>query len=292
MEAQTGEPSQLPPIATAPISVLLPAYNLQSDLDKVLGEWLAHLESLQRDFEILLVDDGSTDRTAEHAEAIATAQPRVRVLRHPSRRGVGAALRTGLAAAIHPLLCTATCDGHYEPTDLRAMLDVIDHVDIVAGYRSWEPPPGWRRWPGRVYRWLVHAGFGVYAPPMRLPAAVARRLIPRVLFGIRLSDVTCAYRLYRRAGFARIPIQSDGPFAYIEILAKANFLGAVMTEVPLSHRSAGLAESAEDRPSFRQLWADAKRVLSHPDFGPVHVLEPAPPPAPAQAEPLPGPDAR
>jgi glycosyltransferase involved in cell wall biosynthesis len=274
MEPQTDEPSQLPPIATAPISVVLPAHNAASFLDKMVGDWFAYLESLQRDYEILVIDDGSTDGTGERAEALATSRPRLRVLREPTRRGEAAALRTGLAAAVHPLLCTMSCDQQYQAADLRAMLDVIDHVDLVCGYRPWEPSPGRLRWLGLAYRWLAHAVCGVYAPPKRLPAAAARRLVARVLFGVRLSDAACPFRLYRRSIFARIPIQSDGPFVHIEILAKANFLGRIMTEVPVASRSPSLGETAESQVSLRHLWADARRVLSHPDFGPVHIADP------------------
>jgi glycosyltransferase involved in cell wall biosynthesis len=274
MEPQPDEPSQLPPIATAPISVVLPAQNAASVLDQVAGDWLAYLDGLQRDYEILLIDDGSTDGTGERAEALAASRPRLRVLRHPTRRGAGAALRTGLAAAVHPLACTMSCDPHYQAADLRAMLDIIDHVDLVSGYRPWEPSPGRLRWLGLAYRWLVHKIFGVYAPPKGLPAAVARRLFARALFGVRLSDVTCPFRLYRRSSLERVLIQSDGPFVHIEILAKANFLGRIMTEVPVAYRAPSRAETAEAQVSLGHLCADARRVLSHPDFGPVHLADP------------------
>jgi glycosyltransferase involved in cell wall biosynthesis len=291
MEPPSIHSPQLPPIATAPVSVVLPAYNAEPVLDKVLGDWLAYLDGLKRDHEVVLVDDGSTDRTGERAKALAASGPRVRVLRHPARRGVGAALRTGLAAVSHPLVCTATCDGQFPAADLQALLDMIDHVDLVTGYRPWEPPPDWRYWPGRAYRWLVHAVLGVYAPPRRLPAAVARRLVARVLFGVRLSDVTCPFRLYRRALFARIPIQSEGPFVHIEILAKANFLGAMMTEVSVSQAAAGQPAASSTRVGLGQIWADLRRVLSHPDFGPVHLPAESPPPVAVPSEPVQDPGA-
>jgi glycosyltransferase involved in cell wall biosynthesis len=285
MEPQPDEPSQLPPIAAAPISVVLPAHNAESSLDQVVNDWLAYLDGLQREYEILLIDDGSTDGTGKRAEALAASRPRVRVLGHPTRQGVGAAVRTALAAATHPLLCTVSCDPQYQAADLRLMLDVIDHVDLVSGYRPWEPSPGSLRRLGLAYRWLIHTVFGVYAPPKGLPAAVARRLLARVLFGVRLSDVTCPFRLCRRSIFARIPIQSDGPFVHIEILAKANFLGCIMTEVPIGSRSPRPDERPPAQASLREMWADARRVLAHPDFGPVQVAEPAPPALPAQGQP-------
>src|SRR5438128_2477253 len=125
------EPPQLPPIATQPISILLLAQSDRPGVEEALGGWIGYLNTLERPYELILVDDALFDRTNE----LAQRHPEIRVLRDPARRGVGAALRLGVAAANHPLLFHAPCDGQYQPKDLRLLLDEIDNTHAVVGYR-------------------------------------------------------------------------------------------------------------------------------------------------------------
>jgi glycosyltransferase involved in cell wall biosynthesis len=85
-----------PPIATAPLSVVLPAFNAGPELQELLADWVKELDRLERPYEIILVDDASTDDTATTAEELAVQCPALRVLRHAVRGGLGAALRTGI----------------------------------------------------------------------------------------------------------------------------------------------------------------------------------------------------
>jgi glycosyltransferase involved in cell wall biosynthesis len=269
-----SEPSELPPIAAEPLSVLLPAANAAALLAEVLGGWVAQLEGLKRPYEIILVDDGSSDGTGGLARFLAGRLPRVRVLDHPAPRGFGAALRTGLTAARYPLVFYTTCDHQYRPEDLRLLLGVIDKVHLASGYRVSAPVPAWLRWVGRFYRGLARLAFG--AGPEPLPGWLgwsghARRWLARWFFGVRVQDVDCAFRLFRRSVFDRIPIQSDGSFAQVEILAKANFLGCLMTEEPVTHRPS----PAPAREPLRRTVREARRVLSQPDFGPPVLPPPA-----------------
>ena len=239
------EPPQLPPMAAEPLSVILTAYNAQAHLDDLLEKWTRHLDKLQRDYEILLVDDGSTDETAARAEAASGRYPRLRVFRHVAPAGVGAALRTGLAAAQYPLVCCCAGDPAYQPADLKELLGHIDACHVVAGFRVEQGnrphrPPWW-------YRWLA-----------------------RWVFGVRVRDVGCAFRLFRREVFARIPVQSHGPFALAEVLAKANFLGCVLDEVAVSYRPQG----GEAPPRVGEILRDARRVFNRPDFGPAVIGPP------------------
>jgi glycosyltransferase involved in cell wall biosynthesis len=250
----------LPPIAKSPISALLPLFNAAAYLEQTVGDWTAHLDGLKQDYELLLVDDGSTDRTIALAEALASRQAHIRLLRHAARQGIGAVVRTGLAAATHPLFfCTDFADP-YPAAGLDKLLEVIDQVDLVSGYRCWEPGV-----PGRPFRWCTRTMFGVEAAPRDFPRRLARRLPVRILFALRLTDVTCGFRLYRRSVLERIPIQSNGPFAQVEILAKANFLGCMMTEVPVLFRPRGPVETPES--DLRQSYREARQVFFHPEFG-------------------------
>lgn len=236
---------ELPPIAQAPLSVVLPAHNAEAVVEDVLLAWAEFLASLSRDYEILLVDDGSSDKTRRLAEEAAEGLPQVRALAHSTRQGIGAALRTGLAAAKHPLLCYAACSPAYQPADLKAMLEAIDQVHLVAGVRQ-----------GR-----------------RRGADMGYRLVLRLAFGLRLLDPECCFKLFRRSVFARIPIQSNGEFAHAEILAKANFLGCMMTELPVSYRPPPSGEGVTDRVGWRHKLSEARLVFAHPDFGPAVVAE-------------------
>lgn len=237
-----------------------------------MREWAAYLGGLGRAHELLLVDDATVDRTAE----LATAHPEARVLRDAERRGVGAALRLGVEQARHPLLFYTTADRRYPPADLERLLAEIDKVQIVSGHRVGRPPPGWVRGVGVVYRGLARLLFGMPLEP--LPGwlgwrAHASNWVVRALFGLRCHDPACAFRLVRREVFRRAVIESRGPFAQVELLAKANFLGAVMTEVPVVPRPDALPEPDETPGQRRQYRRELWHVFAQPSFGPVVLPE-------------------
>jgi glycosyltransferase involved in cell wall biosynthesis len=264
------------PIATEPVSVVLPAHNAAADLEEVVRSWVAVGDELKRPCEILLVDDGSTDDTAARADTLALQFPQLHVLRHTTRRGVGAALRTGIAAAKHPLLCYTLCNKQYQPADLKRLLEHIDKVDVVTGYRVWRPLPHWRVWLDRLYRGFVRVIFGLSLDAKEVyfgRAGCGRRWLARWLFGVRVRDPECLFTLCRRSIFARIPIQTDGDFAPIEALAKANFLGAWMSEVPVSWIPPTVLEPPPSKEARKHARHEIRRLLRHPDFGPP-VLPP------------------
>jgi glycosyltransferase involved in cell wall biosynthesis len=249
------EPAVRPPIAEAPVSVVLPAYNAAASVEPTLRGWAAYLDGLAREYEILLVDDGSTDQTRERAEALQL--PRLRVLHHDVVQGQGAALRTGLVAARLPLICYCECSAAYQPADLSKMLELIDQVDVVTGYRPLAVRPHRSR-AERIHQWLV-----------------------RLIFGLHLKDVDCPFKLFRRAVFDRIPIQSDGPFVHAEILAKANFLTCLIAEVEVTYQPSAAVQAVPG--SLRLLRKEAVRVFRRPDFGPAVLPTDDLPPAEGSA---------
>lgn len=276
------------PIATAAISVVLPVPAAADQLAAGVARWDDALKGLKRDYEILLVDDGSADEVVRKLDELRQTNPAVRVLRHDTPRGPGPVLETAIHAAQHPLLCMSTCDGRYEPKELPRLLDRIDQVDLVCGVRTHQVPPHWYRVTSWFYRLFCAAVLGISMEPRKTwfgRTGFGRRWLARWVFGVRLEDVDCDFRLFRRDLFQRIPIQSRGSFAAIEVLAKANFVNGFMIEVPVSYRPAPQLPAPE-----KIRWRDVQRVMSNPDFGPVRPGE-APPPEepPTPADLVPGP---
>jgi glycosyltransferase involved in cell wall biosynthesis len=266
-----SEPSPLPPIAKEPLSVLLLARNDCNDLVDVLTGWAAHLDGLGREYEIIIVDDGSTDGTVSMISLLIQGWPQARVLGHSEPRGVGAALRTGIAGARFPLLFYTTCDRQFQPADLDRLLGGIDQVHLVSGFRKFAVAPWPLRWLGWVYRSFMRVLLG--DSPTPLPGWLGwsghfRYVLARLLFGVRFHDVDCPFRLFRRSIFERIPIQSDGPFAQVEILAKANFLGCLMSDEPVPCRPEADGSGKLHAP-WRQTVKEISQLLSRADFGPA-----------------------
>lgn len=250
--------------------MVLLAHQAEPFLDTLLADWFATLDSLQRDYEVLLVDDGSTDRTGELAESLKERYGRLLVFRHPTHQGEGAALRTGIVVARFPLLAYARLDPRYHPADLAKLLKEIDKVHIVSGYRAGRRPPLFWRLTGLLWRGLNRIVFG--HAPSPLPGWLgwknhAERFLVRALFGVRNQDVACPYRLIRREALVRIPLQSNGTFAHVEILAKANFLGLYLAEeVPLGEPDRPVPAEPLEKEEIRQLFTEGKRVFKQPDF--------------------------
>jgi glycosyltransferase involved in cell wall biosynthesis len=275
---------RLTPIASQPLSVVLLTRNQAAHLEALLAAWVTFLNGLDREYELIVVDDGSTDGTGELAEKLAAGYRRIVVRRHESPRGEGAALRTALTMAHYPLLFYAIGDPHYQPTDLGKLLHKrpdphkpdweIDHVHILSASRGGQRMPWPWRILGQVWRIFLRVLFAHTAE--RAPGWLgwkrhAAALLVRILFGVRYRDVACPFRLLRRDIFARIPLQSDGPFVHVEILAKANYLGLIMgEEVPLGPGHYPPLTKAMSREEWRQLWTDAWRMIRHPEFGPAN----------------------
>jgi glycosyltransferase involved in cell wall biosynthesis len=226
------------------------------------------------------MDDGSSDGTGELAEKLAAGYRRVVVRRHEQAQGEGAALRTALTAAHHPLLCYTLADPRYQPADLGKLLrkrpdpskpDLeIDHVHLLTACRGGQPVPWPWRILGRVWRLLGRVMFA--HAPERLPGWLGWKrhtagFLARILFGIRYHDVACPFRLLRRDIFPRLCLQSQGRFVHVEILAKANFLGLLMGgEVPLEHGHYPSLTAEMSSEEWRQMRADVWQVIRHPTF--------------------------
>ena len=255
----------LPLVASQPLSLVLLAHNAEPHLPAVLQNWHEVLSARNIPYEIILVDDGSADRTSE----IARELPELKLLRHDKPRGIGAALRTGLAETMHPLVACAPCEPAYRAQELARFLEQIDRVHFVNGYRAGVAMPLALRMLGTIVRglsWVIFSG-----APEKLPGWLGWRghlatWLARFIYGVRMRDVGCPFRLFRREVLARSPLQSDGDFALIEQLAKVNFTSHIFShDIPLP---------VAPRPAFpqqprRSVLREAYRVFSHPDFGPA-----------------------
>jgi glycosyltransferase involved in cell wall biosynthesis len=267
-----------PPIAGEPLSVVLLASNAAAHLEAVVSDWITYLNGLDRPYEVFLVDDGSTDGSADLCRHLTERHRHLRFLALPSARGEGACLRAALAEAKHPLLFYARCAPRYQPADLRKFLQEIDKVHIVPGYRAGRPVPLFWRLLGTLQRGFCWIVFGHAPAPLPGWLGWRRHLgqwFARAFFAVGTHDTTCPFRLLRRSVFERIPIQSDGAFVHVEILAKANFLGHLLAEeVPLGDRNRPVEAETTQDDRLGRILSDAHRVFHHPDFGPARLVEP------------------
>jgi len=218
------------PIAGSAISALVPVTGQAADLRELVAGLAAELAKLNRPTEIILINDtGAAAR--ETCDELTRLHPHTFAIHHHRPQGYGAALRTGLAQAKHPLVFILPAGAGYSAVDLPRFLAAIDRVDIVLGYRPQ------RSWLARKL-----AGWGAY-----------------FLFGLWVKDVRCPVRLYRRSAFHRIVIQSNSGFADVEILAKANYLEKLLDEVAVTW-TPGAAPSLASFSDFLQ-------VFRKPEFG-------------------------
>jgi len=227
------------------LTFILPVFDQEKGLAKAVSSWVPTLNSLDRPYEILIVDDGSRDGTRAQADILSTRNNRVRVLSHTEHRGFGACLRTALESSTQPVVFYTSADSGWHPSDLPRMLKSLDvrdeysgkQVELVNGHRRGTGLPPVRKWLSRVYRVFVRIVFGYWPEPSKGWLGNAERRFwwrCRILFGLRVGDINSKFKLFRRSVFDRMVIQSDGEFVHAELLAKANFLGSMMDEVVLA----------------------------------------------------------
>ncbi len=195
------------------VSVVFPAHNEEDNIEPCVIVALAFLRELLRKFEVIVVDDGSTDSTSRRvAELAERFQDEVRGVYFAKNRGYACAIAEGFRIARHDLLFFSDSDRQFDILNLRELLEQIDDHDIVIGYRKH------RR--DTVMRKFLSWGFNT---------------IVRARFGLNVRDIDCAFKLFRREVFREIEIESTHYFVNTEILAKAACLGMRIAQVGVAH---------------------------------------------------------
>jgi len=195
------------------LSLVFPACDEAGNLEALLDRALAIAASLTRDFEIVVVDDGSRDGSAEIVRKRALTHPSIRLIRHAENRGYGAALRAGLREARGELVFFSDADLQFDLAEISLLLDHARNFDVVAGYREPRRDP----WPRRVLAF----GWGT---------------IVRLLFDLPIRDIDCAFKVFRRHVLEAVPLASLGAFVNTELLVRARSAGFRIHQVPVTHR--------------------------------------------------------
>ena len=218
--AERDRPQGLHAGAEAPVSitVFFPCYNEQDNVKRVAAKAVEVLETIGADFEVIIVNDGSADKTGQVADSVAQADKRVRVVHHPQNRGYGAALQSGIRAAQKNYIFFTDGDGQFDIGEIQLLIPFIEQSDVVCGYRLDRKDPFMRKLNGWLWTKLVC-----------------------ILFGMRIRDIDCAFKMFRREIFDGMKLSSTGALINAEILARATRRGCRIVEVGVHHypRTAG-----------------------------------------------------
>ncbi len=193
--------------------MFFPAFCEEQNVDYMLDEARRVADMLADAWEVIVVDDGSTDRTAELVEERSRADSRIRLLRHPGNLGFGAALQSGISASRFEWVFYSDFDGQFDLEELRVLWEARHTADVLAGYRR-------RR----------------NDPLMRLGYSLAYNTLVTTMFFGGWKDVDSSFKLYRRSIFGRVRPRSTCGVIDLEILLLARAWGYRIRQFPVSHR--------------------------------------------------------
>ena len=202
-----------PAIRKPGLTVFFPAYNDSGTIASLVITALQTARDLTPDFEVIVVDDGSADATAQIADELARTYPEVKVVHHGRNRGYGGALQSGFKAATRELVFYTDGDAQYDPSEMARLWEALDdNVDLVNGYKISRSDPLHRIVIGRVYHHTV-----------------------KLLFGLNVRDVDCDFRLLRRSIFDQVSLEKTSGVICLEMMKKIQDAGFRIAEVPVHH---------------------------------------------------------
>ena len=202
-----------PAISKPGLTVFFPAYNDSGTIASLVITALQTARALTPDCEVIVVDDGSVDATAQIADELARTYPEVKVVHHGRNRGYGGALQSGFKAATRELVFYTDGDAQYDPSEMTRLWEALDdNVDLVNGYKISRSDPLHRIVIGRVYHHTV-----------------------KLLFGLNVRDVDCDFRLLRRSIFEQVSLEKTSGVICLEMMKKIQDAGFRIAEVPVHH---------------------------------------------------------
>jgi glycosyltransferase involved in cell wall biosynthesis len=217
------------------LSAFFPVHDEEDNVVPMAEAILAVLPEVATAWELVIVDDGSRDATGARADALAQSRAGVRVVHHPTNRGYGAAIRSGLGAARHEWVFYTDGDRQFDPRQITRLIAALAEADVVVGWRARRADHAFRRLNTFAWNTLI-----------------------RVLFGLRVRDVDCAFKLLPREALAGVVLEADGAMISTELLAHLVRRGLRVAEVPVDHfpRTSGTPSGNDPRVvlrAFREL---------------------------------------
>lgn len=250
------------------VSVVIPMYNEEESIEHALECAVSGLESYGGDYEVLVVDDASTDRSPELVARAAAANPRIRMVRHEVNRKLGAALRTGFAAAAKDVVLYMDADLPFDPHEIGRAVRIlyVTRADVLAGYRFDRTTEGFRR---TVYSYLYNALIGL-------------------LFRWPHRDINFSFKLMRREVLEAVELRSEGSLIDAELIVKARNLGFVIQQLgvdyfPRTRGTSTLSSPAVILKMLRELVALFPEMRRPRRRQPARAAGDAPLPSPAEA---------
>ena len=193
------------------ISIVIPAHNESASIPKLLQDIRAFMDDMRWEYEVLVIDDGSTDDTLEIANAFADRMP-VRVIRHHENEGYGAALRTGFDASTQDWIFITDGDRQFDIKELALFASHSEEADLIIGYRKHRKD----HWGRLLNAWVFNKTV-------------------QLLFGLKVHDIDCAFKLIRRSVVRELTLESKGAFISTELLLRAKQRGRRIIQIPVSH---------------------------------------------------------
>jgi glycosyltransferase involved in cell wall biosynthesis len=203
--------SSVPP-ALPGISVFLPSHNEEPNVERVVRGFLAELPRIARDWEVIVVNDGSADKTGEVAGRLANEDSHVKVVNHQINRGYGGAVISGIRAASMPYVLLCDGDGQFDPKEVELLAAYVPEYDVVVGERIRRADHLMRRFNGYAWTTLV-----------------------RVMFGIGIHDIDCGFKLFKRELLESMELRASGAMISTELMARVAGRGARIKEVGVHH---------------------------------------------------------
>ncbi len=194
------------------LSVVFPAFNEEENVEYMVETAIEVLSKLRVEWEIIVVDDGSTDRTAEIAGELAELHQGVRFVSHPTNSGIGSAVRTGISSSSKTWIFYTDCDGQFDLTELQLLWNIREGTDVISGFRRHRQDP-----------------------LMRLMYSFAYNTLTYIFFFSGFKDVDASFKLFRRSIFERISIRSSSSVADLELLLLPRKCGYRIRQIPVSH---------------------------------------------------------
>lgn len=197
------------------LSVFFPAYNEEDNIIRAVGQAVKFLQEKKINYEVLVIDDGSTDKTAEVVKRLAEKNAKIKLITHVKNRGYGGALKTGMSKAKYEWICFTDSDGQFDFKELARFLPFIQDYDLVVGFRKKRKDNKLRHFFARMLQ-----------------------LGDFVLFGVWLKDIDCGFKLFKKEVVKKVwPLVTESAITETEFMVRAKKAKFKIKEIGVTHRA-------------------------------------------------------